>query len=64
MFFVAYKGKEIQRKTASNPKEELFQVSILLTGLLPITKWIFIHLSAFGNVFCKEESRIRINGTK
>lgn len=64
MLFVAYKGKETQGKTASNPKEELFQVSVLLTGLLPIARWIFIHLSAFGNVSCKEESRVRINETK
>lgn len=40
MLFVAYKGKEIQGKTASSPKEELFKVSVLLTGLLPIARWI------------------------
>lgn len=64
MLFVVYKGKEIQGKTASNPKKELFQVSVLLTGLLPIARWICIHLSAFGNVSCKEESRVKINETK
>lgn len=64
MPFVAYKGKERQGKTASNPKEELFKINVLLTGLLPIARQIFIHSSAFGNVSCKEETRIRIKGTK
>lgn len=64
MPFVAHKGKERRGKTSSNPKGELFKISVLLTGLLPTARQIFIHLSAFGNVFCKEESRIRIIGTK
>lgn len=64
MLFVAYKGKERRGKTASNPKEELFKISVLLTGLLPIARQIFIHSSTFGNVSCKKESRIKINGRK
>lgn len=62
--FVANKGKARRGETANNPEEDVFKISVLLPGLPPKARQIFIHSVTFGNVSCKKKFRIIINGRK